>query len=99
SARAVAAVPGVLTVSSLKSAPARLAGAGTVTAQGIDPTTIGQVYRFDWSSGSPATLAGLGLGDAIVERDTATTAHLHVGSRVLVTTETGLRTTVPVRGI
>jgi putative ABC transport system permease protein len=99
SARVAAAVPGVIAVSSLKTGDARLPGAGEVTAEGIDPNTIGQVYRFQWVAGSSATLTGLGPGDTIVERDTASSAQLHVGDHVVLTTETGLQAPLTVRGI
>lgn len=99
SARAVAAVPDVLDVSSLKSVDASLPGAHNVTAAGIDPTTISQVYTFDWVSGSQATLQDLTIGDVIVERSTAQSAHLKVGDRVVITSDTGLKSTVVVRGI
>jgi len=98
-ARTTAEVPGVLAVSSLKTAEAQLPGAGKLTAEGIDPNTVGQVYKFEWDNGSPATLAGLGPGDAIVERDTANSAHLKVGDRVRLTTETGAGLPFTVRGI
>lgn len=99
SARAVAVVPGLLAISSLKSTAARLGAAGSVSAEAIDPTTIGQVYRFHWIDGSQATLDQLTLSDAIVERDTARNAHLQVGDQTTVATETGQRMTVTVRGI
>ena len=99
SARAAAVVPDVLAVSSLKTATARLGPAAHVTAAGIDATTIGQVYRFDWVNGSQSTLDDLSLGDAIVERDTARSAHVAVGDHVTVTTETGLTQAVTVRGV
>ncbi len=99
SVQAVASAPGVLALSSLKAAPARLGTAGKITAEGIDPNTFGQVYRFDWINGSGATLAGLGPGDAILERDTARAAHLLVGGRATLVSETGLRRTVRIAGI
>ncbi|MGI8411804.1 MAG: ABC transporter permease [Solirubrobacteraceae bacterium] len=99
SARAVALVPNVLAISSLKSTTAHLRNAGDVAAEGIDPTTIGQVYRFHWIDGSRATLQDLTLSDVIVERDTARSAHLRVGDATTVTTETGKRMTVTVRGV
>lgn len=98
-ARTVAVVPDVLAVSSLKTADAQLGRTGSITAEGIDPETIGQVYRFDWVQGSPATLQSLAPGDVIVERDTAASANLHVGDRVTMRTETGLSAQVTVRGI
>jgi len=70
-----------------------------VTAVGIDPTTISDVYRFDWINGSAATVANLTPGEALVERATARAADLHVGERTTVTTETGARAAVTVAGI
>ena len=99
SARAVAGVPGLLAISSLKTASAHLAGAGEVTAEGFDPTTIGSVYRFHWIDGSRATLEDLTPADTIVEQDTARSAHLKVGDQASLRTETGRRITLTVRGI
>jgi putative ABC transport system permease protein len=99
SAQAAASAPGVVAVSSLKAAPARLGSAGKITAEGIDPNTIGQVYRFDWVQGSSATLAGLGPAQAILERDTARAANLTVGDHATLTTETGLRKRLTIAGI
>lgn len=97
--QAVTAVPQVQAVASLTSAQGRLGRSGLVTAEGIDPSTFGQVYRFDWVQGSEPTLSGLLPGDVLVEQDTARSAHLTVGQRVTMTTETGLQSTVTVRGI
>jgi putative ABC transport system permease protein len=99
SAQAAASAPGVLALSSLKAAPARLGAAGKITAEGIDPNTFGQVYRFDWIHGSGTTLTGLGPGDAILEQDTARAAHLAVGDRATLVSETGLRRTVRIAGV
>jgi putative ABC transport system permease protein len=99
SAQAAAAAPGVLAVSSLKSAPATLGQAGRINAESIDPNTIGQVYRFDWDHGSAATLAELEDGQALLERDTAQAAHLKVGDHATLVTETGLRRRVAIAGI
>jgi putative ABC transport system permease protein len=99
SARVAAFAPGVLATSPLKTAVARIGSVGDVNAVGIDPTTFGDVYRFDWIDGSNATLAGLTPGQVLVEHDTATAAGLHVGSRTVVRTETGLTEAVTVAGI
>ncbi len=99
SARAVASVPNLEAVSSIKSATATFAGRSGVTAGGFDPTTIGQVYRFDWARSSRPSLPGLGDGDVLVERDTARAAHLRVGQRVAVKTPAGLNDELTVRGI
>jgi putative ABC transport system permease protein len=96
---AITAVPQIQAVASLTSAEGRLGGGGMVTAQGVDPSTFAQVYHFDWVHGSPASLDGLVPGQVLVEENTARSAHLSVGDRVTVTTETGLQTTVTVEGI
>jgi predicted lysophospholipase L1 biosynthesis ABC-type transport system permease subunit len=54
-------------------------GAST-TVGGVDPATIGDVYRFAWKNGSDAALSHLGDG-AIVDSTYATNHHLRVGSR------------------
>ena len=97
--QAVTALPEVQAVASLTSAEGRLGRSGLVTAEGVDPTTFGQVYRFDWVHGSQASLVNLVPGDVLVEQDTARSAHLSVGDQVRMTTETGVQTTVTVRGI
>jgi putative ABC transport system permease protein len=97
--QAITALPQIQGVASLTSAQGRLGRSGLVTAQGVDPTTFGQVYRFDWVQGSAPALADLVPGGVLVEQDTARSAHLSVGDRVTMTTETGLQSTVTVRGI
>jgi putative ABC transport system permease protein len=99
SVRAVATVPDLMAVSSLKDASAAIVGAGTVTASGFDPSTFGQVYRFDWVGSSVPTVPALGAGDVLVERDTARAAHLRVGERVQIKTAGGLGRQLTVRGI
>lgn len=97
--QAVTALPQVQAVADLTSAQGRLGHGGLVTAQGVDPTTFSQVYRFDWVQGSSAAITGLLPGDVLVEQDTARSAHLKVGERVTMTTETGVQSAVTVRGI
>ncbi|HEY2161846.1 MAG TPA: FtsX-like permease family protein [Solirubrobacteraceae bacterium] len=97
--QAVTRLPELQSVASVANAQGRLGSSGLVTAEGVDPTTFGQVYRFDWVQGSDAALANLGPGDVLVEQDTARSAHLSVGGHVLMKTETGLQSTLTVRGI
>ena len=97
--QAVTRLPELQAVGSVSSAQGRLGRSGLVTAEGVDPTTFGQVYRFDWVNGSNAALASLLPGDVLVEQDTARSARLTVGDHVRMTTETGLQTTLTVRGI
>jgi putative ABC transport system permease protein len=96
---AVTTLPEVQAVASLTSAEGRLGRSGLVAAEGVDPSTFGQVYRFDWVHGSAASLASLLPGSVLVEQDTARSAHVSVGDRIRMTTETGLQSTVTVRGI
>ncbi|MBV9309342.1 MAG: FtsX-like permease family protein, partial [Solirubrobacterales bacterium] len=98
SSRVAATVPGVIGVSGLKSAEAQLAG-NRISAQGIDPNSFEQVYRFNWDQGSDGTLGDLRPGDVLLERDTANSTHLKVGQSAVLQTETGVRSTVTVRGI
>jgi putative ABC transport system permease protein len=95
----VAAVPGVQTTSVFKRADSTVAGTGQQTANGIDPQTIGSVYRFDWANGSDAVLGTLGPNGALVEQSLATRAHLRAGSHFTATTPAGKQVELAVRGI
>lgn len=97
--QAVTALPEVQTVGSLSSAVGRLGRSSPVAAQGVDPSSFGQVYKFDWVHGSDAALTNLLPGDVLVEQDTARSAHVSLGDQIKMTTETGLQRTVTVRGI
>jgi putative ABC transport system permease protein len=99
SVRAVADTQGVQALSSLKTASATLTGAGTVSANGIEPTTWGQVYKFEWIDGSDSSFENLGIGDALVEQDTARADHLVFGDHVTFTTGGGREVTALVTGI
>jgi predicted lysophospholipase L1 biosynthesis ABC-type transport system permease subunit len=70
---------GVEVVSAVRSDHANVFGAST-TVGGVDPATIGAVYRFAWKNGSDLALAHLG-GGAIVNSSFASKHHLRVGSR------------------
>jgi putative ABC transport system permease protein len=97
--QAVTSLPAVQAIASVTSAEGRLGSSGMVSAEGIDPSIFGQVYKFDWVQGSDAALNSLLPGDVLVEQDTARSAHVSVGDRIRLTTETGLQETVTVRGI
>jgi putative ABC transport system permease protein len=89
----------VLASSSVKTAAAQVAGAGRVTAAGLDTTSFGQVYNFDWVGMRRGDLTTLGPGDVLLERDTARAAGLRVGAPVRVTSPDGVGATLTVRGI
>jgi putative ABC transport system permease protein len=76
---ALARVHGVEVVSAVRSDHANVFGSST-TVGGVDPVTIGAVYRFTWKNGSDAALSHLGDG-AIVDSSYASKHHLSVGSR------------------
>jgi putative ABC transport system permease protein len=97
--RAAVAIPDLEGISSLKTDTGTLARAGTVQVAGIDPTSWGEVYRFDWLQGSSASLANLSAGQVLVEADTARAAGLHLGSRTVLMTNAGQRVPVRVAGI
>jgi putative ABC transport system permease protein len=86
---ALAAAPGVEIASSVRSDKARILGE-TTDVVGVDPATIGEVYRFDWKRGSDAALARLGDG-AIVDAGYAESNDLTIGSRLELVTPTGER--------
>jgi len=78
-ASALAGAQGVAVISAVRSDRANVFGAST-TVGGVDPATIGRVYRFAWTNGSDLVLSHLGDG-AIVNSSYATKHHLAVGSR------------------
>jgi putative ABC transport system permease protein len=90
--RALARTPGVTVVSSVRSDKARAFGE-TTGVVGVDPATIGRVYRFDLKRGSGP--AGLGAG-AMVPDDYAKDHHLAIGSRLTLQTPSGATRTLPV---
>jgi putative ABC transport system permease protein len=94
----LAAMPGVKAASHVRSETALLQGEeGEIS--GIDPATISHFYRFTWSAGSAGTLAELGSDGAVITKAYAEDEHLSVGSRLSVTTPSGDRRTLIVRGI
>jgi putative ABC transport system permease protein len=74
-------------------------GAGTRTANGIDPQTVLDVYRFDWVTGSNDTLGLLGPGGALVERRLADKLHVHVGTHFLGIAPSGRQIELTAMGI
>ena len=69
------------------------------TITGVDPATIARFYTFKWTSGSERTLGQLGTNGALVTKSYAKGEHLKVGSSVSVTTPSGTKRTLVVRGI
>jgi putative ABC transport system permease protein len=95
--RAVTRTPGVLAVGDVRAGQGRVFGANEqLTA--VNPA-IGQVIHLNWKRGSQALLASLGTDGAFVDDGYASKHHLFVGSRLEVTTPTGGRVPLVVKGI
>jgi putative ABC transport system permease protein len=96
---AVARVDGVRAATHIRSDQALVQG-DERQVSGVDPATVARFYRFDWAHGSSdRALAALGTDGALVSKGYADDAHLKVGSRVSVTTPSGAKRTVTVRGV
>ena len=94
---AVTHAPGVLAVGDVRSGEGKVLGSNEqLTA--VNPT-IGQVVHLTWKRGSQAVLATLGADGAFVDDGYASKHHLFVGSGLVVTTPTGGRVPLVVRGI
>ncbi len=94
----LASVPGVTNASHVRSDTALVQGEeGPIS--GIDPATIADFYRFEWSAGSEDALGRLGTDGAIVTKDYAESENLKVGADVSLTTPAGEERTLVVRGI
>jgi putative ABC transport system permease protein len=94
----LAATPGVKLTSGIRSGEALIDGEKGEIA-GIDPATIGHFYTFDWTEGSADTVSQLGKDGALLTESYADKQDLGVGDRIAITTPTGDKHTVTVRGI
>ena len=97
--RVLDAVPGVGTVSGIRFTKAIVAGKGRPNVTGVDPATIDDVFKVDWTEGSPATLIALAPGEAVVSKDWANGHDVKVGQRLVLKSPTGARLTATVTGI
>jgi putative ABC transport system permease protein len=91
---AAAKADGVVVSSSIRGDRAQLADGGEVEVSGVDPATIGRAYKFEWLEGSPASLAALRDGDAVVREGEG-----HVGDRLVFFTPAGKQVETTVRGV
>jgi putative ABC transport system permease protein len=96
---ALSRVPGVAAVSVLNGDVGKIAGIGDTNVNGIQPTTILKIYRFQWKQGSSATIARMGAHDALIADTFASDHKLKVGSKLHVTTTVGKKDTFTVIGI
>ena len=95
-ARRIASVPGVAAVAE-EADEISLAGKGSHIAIGVNPA-FARAYNLDWQQGSNSLLADLGAKDAVMEQTIAKSEGLQVGDRFPVTTPTGRKTTLTLRG-
>jgi putative ABC transport system permease protein len=93
---AIARTPGVL-ATSIRSDSGRV-GTAEVTVNGVDPRTIGALYRFGWRDGSAATLGRLDRGGALVKQSFASKHHLAAGDRFTLRTPAGVPLRLVVAG-
>ncbi len=91
-------VPGVGTVSALRSTQAVIEGIGKNKISGLEPATANRVLTLDWKQGSPSTLRDLGDREAILDDAFASDNGLAVGDRVRMLTKTGDRPSFRVVG-
>jgi putative ABC transport system permease protein len=94
----LAATPGVKSASHVRSDTAIVQGK-QLEISGIDPATIAEFYSFEWTTGSDRTLGELGADGALVSKSYAEDKHLEPGSPVSVTTPSGEKRTLVVRGV
>ncbi len=97
-AAAARQVPGVERVATVRSAQAKLVGTGTV-ARVTGPTRdIGSAVGIEWKRGGPATLRGLGDGEAVLSDSFASAHGLEVGDSLRLLGQTGARPRFRVAG-
>ncbi|MGZ4177860.1 MAG: ABC transporter permease [Solirubrobacteraceae bacterium] len=95
--QAAARAPGVVAVGDVRAGQGRVLGSNEqLTAVNPD---IGRVVHLHWKHGSQAVLATLGANGAFVDDGYASKHHLSVGSPLVVTTPTGGRVPLVVKGI
>jgi putative ABC transport system permease protein len=98
-ARDVSRVDGVGDVGSIRFSYAKLAGeSGQQRISGVDPATIDDVFNFDFTEGSPETIANLEPRRAVVDEAYAKSNDLEVGDSLRVLTPTGRRAAFEIAG-
>ncbi|MFL5869996.1 MAG: ABC transporter permease [Solirubrobacterales bacterium] len=97
-AAAAREVPGVATVSTLRSAEAKVVDDGKERISGLDPRTAGRVLVLDWENGSPGTLRRLTDRQTVLDQGFADDRGIEVGDRIRLLGQTGRRTSFEVVG-
>ena len=97
-ATALATTPGVDGVTAIRQDVA-LASGDKEIVNSVDPKTVGGLFTFGWSDGSDSVLTGLGADGAIVDEGWAKEHELAVGDRFSITSPSGEKLALNVRGI
>ena len=100
--RALERIPGVGVASPLTAGDIRRDGkhGGPQNAlNGVEPATIGKVYKVTWVTGKNSDLSGLNDSGILLEKREASSLHAKVGDRVSLLSNSRKRATVTVRGI
>jgi putative ABC transport system permease protein len=98
-ARDVARVEGVGDVGTLRFSYAKVAGqTGQQRLSGVDPDRIDQVFNFDFTDGSPATIANLGPRQTVIDEAYAKSKDIEIGDTIRVLTPIGRRAPFEVVG-
>jgi putative ABC transport system permease protein len=92
-------VPGVASVSTVRSAQARLLGRGTTVPVSAPSPDIGESIEVEWKRGGPATLRNLRDGEAVLSDSFASEHGLGVGDRFRLFSQTGARPAFRVAGV
>ncbi len=94
------AVSGVARVTPVDQTQGRVSGiAGNTNITGVQPRTLGPMYRIRWQHGSGATLAGLGPTQVIITKIYASAHHLGVGRTLAVLTPRDRTVRLTVAGV
>src|SRR4051812_10309825 len=93
-----AAVPGVRAVSGITQDGGKAFGQ-VEFVNGIDPKTLSQVFKFDWSKGNDSVPGALGARGAIVDEGWAKEHHLKIGDTFKVQSAKGTTLSLTVHGI
>ena len=98
-AKTAAQVPGVKTVSTLRSSAVKVAGFGKARAAGLDPKTANKVLKIDFQDGSsPKTLQNLKDNEVIADKSYLDGTGLNVGDKIRILGQTGKLTTFRIVG-
>jgi putative ABC transport system permease protein len=96
---AVERTPGITRSTSIRADRGRVRDANA-TVNGVDPSTVGSLYRFEWRDGSSErSLAALGTRGALIKRSFGNKHDLHLGDRFTLRSPAGKPLALKVAGV